>query len=128
MKHWKRFAIGTFLTVVTGITFLLGVRDSHETNFRYLKWKYGRAPQDYGWCLHLLMVDGTLRDSMRGKPLSQLKAWLPAIEIPPPGSWESEWLNSMEKQPGVDYRLISATEYVVKLRDGKFDHAFPMKG
>lgn len=106
----------------------LGSLDSHRTNFRYLKWKYGLAPQDYKWSLHLIMVDPSLRDSMRGKPMDQLRSWFPESGPATPKSMQSEWLSAYKPEPSVTFEVVGNMHFAVRLRDGKFDDIFPMKG
>lgn len=108
--------------------YVLGTSDDHRTNVRYLKWKCGRAPQDYRWCLHLLTVDESLLNSMKGKPMSQLRSWLPETGRPKVGTWQYEWLSDFKDEPHVSYEAVGASSLAIRLRDGKFENVFWMKG
>ena len=111
--------------------------DSHHTNWRYLRWKYGAAPDEYRWSMHLLMVDLDFQNSLRGKTLSQLKRWFPDAGEPKTGTYVSEWIeisrtNQQKVQNGDPNMYYKATggdmEYVLELRDGKLIDIYPMKG
>ncbi len=110
------------------LVYSLGTNDSHRTNFRYLKYKYGKAPKDYGWCIHLVTVDHGLLDEMKGKPLDQLRVWLPETGHPKPGSWQDDWLKTMKPELQVTYEVIGNTGWAIVLKNGKFAYIMPLKG
>lgn len=122
------WAVTGFLGIAALIGSALAKQDSHRTNFRYLTWKYGRSPYDYKWCLHLMMVDGDLLDTMEGKTMSQLRQWLPETGPPKSGSWQADWLSHMKPGPSTTYEQIGDTSLAIELEDGKVKMVFPMKG
>ena len=120
---------GTLLFVVIfPIVYFLGTNDSHHTNFRYLTWKYERAPKDYVWCIHLLTVDSGLLERMKGKPLDELRVWLPETGPAKLGSWQWDFLETIRKEPGVSFEVIGDIGWAIRLNGGKFEYIFPLKG
>jgi hypothetical protein len=126
-RRWF-WTIALFLGFFACIGALLGQQDSHRTNFRYLAWKYGRAPQDYKWCLHLMMVDDDLLGQMHGKTMSQLRQWLPETGPAKADSWQADWLAGFQPKANVTYEQIGDSLIAVEIDNGKFMRAFPMKG
>ena len=127
----NRLWIGSIalVSVLVGMLhYALGTEDDHRTNVRYLAWKYGRAPQDYKWCLHLAFVDSDLQGKLKDKPIDELNKWFPNAEPPKPGSWQSDWLSSQRPDSKVSYRVIGDSNVAIFLRNEKFDHLFAMKG
>ena len=119
------FCILSFFLLVANF---LGNEDNHYTNLRYLTWKYGRAPRDYRWCLHLAFVDRGWRESMQGRSVEELRNWLPETRFPRPGTWQGDWLSNGPVERGVSYQVIGDSNIAVKFRNGKFDSLLPMKG
>lgn len=74
------------------------------------------------------MVDGDLREHMKGKPLSELRQWLPETGPPKAGSWQAEWLSGMNPGPNITYEQIGNTSLAIELENGNVKRFFPMKG
>ena len=127
----KAMKVTMWLSIVILLSLIvnsLGHADSHRTNFRYLNWKYGRAPQDYKWCLHLFFADASLQNSLKGKSPEELRSWLPETGHAKEGSWQKEWLDAMPPKPHESFLVIGNTNVAIRLMDGKFDYILPMKG
>lgn len=127
--NWKRKAIGAVcLSFVLAGGTCLALNDSHHTNYRYLIWKSGHAPQDYLHSIHLLLVDSDFWMSMRGKPLSQLRAWFPETAPAKPGSRDYEWLQGMDHGQGITFEVIVSSNVAIMLENGKLEHVIKMEG
>ena len=116
------------LIIFTLAVLFLGGQDDHRTNLRYLKWKYGRAPQDYKWCIHLMMVDSSWREAMQGRTMDQLRNWFPDAGPAKPNSWQGNWLASEPEDKSLSYAVIGDSQIAIRFRDGEFVECIPMKG
>jgi hypothetical protein len=77
-RSWPPIAAFSLVTSLALILFVLSL-DSHHSNWRHLGWKWRVLNYDPAHSLRYFNVDREFRQSLLGRPLSELHAWFPDL-------------------------------------------------
>ena len=120
------------MSAILGLVFLLGLvylgqSDNHYTNAQYLVWKAGLMPSQYHACLRYINVDGSFRDSLKGKTVPELHKWFPVLVAPSliTDSYRKGYSTSMTD---ATWRWVGDTNTAIQFENGRVVGVNTFKG
>jgi hypothetical protein len=59
----------------------LGFTDGHNTNLKYLMWKWGWTDYSPEICMRYMSCDGHFQTSLEGKTKTEIRKWFPDLRL-----------------------------------------------
>lgn len=121
------------VTISIGISALLiactalALSDNHQTNIRYLMWKWGWTNYSPETSMRYMTCDGDFQKSLEGKTKTEIRKWFPDLRVE---TKPDQYLDT--SQPffiGVpDFLWIGDTQWAIGFENNRVEGFYLIKG
>ena len=107
----KKITTSLGITALLIVCIALAFSDSHQTNIRYLMWKWGWTDYSPEISMRYMTVDAPFRNSLKGKDRQEIAKWFPdlRVETKPEQYLECVVTRFATKGQGTGYELRQET-------------------
>ncbi|MFP6582643.1 MAG: hypothetical protein VCD00_08820 [Candidatus Hydrogenedentota bacterium] len=108
------------------LAFCLLLGPSHQTNIRYVAWKWGYGELEPDYALRFFAVDVKFRMGLYGKSKVEFEEFFPILKSP---DLANDYQESYHEHMKIgDFYWMGETAWVVEFEDGVVSEIYPMKG